>query len=196
VVLLPGRLDRLSDDALLAALVLGDRDGAAVFVRRFQKKVYGLAWIITNDRVVAEDVAQMAFERAWRHGATFDPRRASVSTWLLTITRNLAIDSIRANRTDAIDPIQLLNMLPPSVDRDPALAAVQADTLGRLRPCLDALPIEQRRAVLLATLAGRSTTEISEIEGIPVPTAKTRLRTGLAKLTENMREHEAGGERS
>jgi RNA polymerase sigma factor (sigma-70 family) len=195
VVLLPGRLDRLSDDALLAALVLGDRDGAAVFVRRFQKKVYGLAWIITNDRVVAEDVAQMAFERAWRHGATFDSRRASVSTWLLTITRNLAIDAIRANRTDAIDPTQLLNMLPPSADRDPALAAVQADTLGRLRPCLDALPAEQRRAVLLATMAGRTTTEISEIEGIPIPTAKTRLRTGLAKLTENMREHEAGGER-
>lgn len=190
----PGRLDRLSDDALLAALVLGDRDGAAVFVRRFQKKVYGLAWLITNDRTTAEDIAQTAFERAWRHGATFDPRRASVTTWLLTITRNLAIDAVRVRRADAVDPSSLLSMLPPASDGNPEHAAVTADGLNRLRPMLDALPPEQRRAVLLATLAGRTTSEISQIEGIPVPTAKTRLRTGLAKLTDQIQQQDAGGE--
>ncbi len=190
----PGRLDRLSDDALLAALVLGDRDGAAVFVRRFQKKVYGLAWLITNDRTTAEDIAQTAFERAWRHGATFDPRRASVTTWLLTITRNLAIDAVRVRRADTVDPASLLSMLPPATDGNPERAAVLADGLNRLRPMLDALPQEQRRAVLLATLAGRTTSEISQIEGIPVPTAKTRLRTGLAKLTDQIQQQDAGGE--
>lgn len=190
----PGRLDRLSDDALLAALVLGDRDGAAVFVRRFQKKVYGLAWLITNDRTTAEDIAQTAFERAWRHGATFDPRRASVTTWLLTITRNLAIDAVRVRRADTVDPTSLLSLLPPAVDGNPERAVVLSDGLNRLRPMLDALPHEQRRAVLLATLAGRTTTEISHIEGIPVPTAKTRLRTGLAKLTDQIQQQDAGGE--
>jgi RNA polymerase sigma factor (sigma-70 family) len=193
VVVLPGKLDRLSDDALLAALVLGDRDGAAVFVRRFQRKVYGLAWVITNDRSMAEDVAQMAFERAWKHGANFDARRASVTTWLLTITRNLAIDAVRVRRPDAVDPTDLLAMLPPILSDDPARAAIHADTMGRLRPALDALPIEQRRAVLLATLGGRTTTEISIIEGVPIPTAKTRLRTGLAKLTTAMTQQEADG---
>jgi RNA polymerase sigma factor (sigma-70 family) len=194
VVSFPGRLDRLSDDALLAALVLGDKDGAAVFVRRFQKKVYGLAWIITNDRSTAEDIAQTAFERAWRHGATFDPRRASVSTWLLTITRNLAIDAVRVRRADAVDPNELLAMLPPALGGDPEHAALQGDALNRLRPMLDALPDEQRRAVLLATMAGRTTSEISAIEGIPIPTAKTRLRTGLAKLTHQIQQQDAGGE--
>lgn len=177
-----GRLDRLSDEALLAALTLDEVSAAAVFVRRFQRKVYGLALTVTGDAVLAEDVAQQAFERAWRHGGSFDMRRGSVVTWLLTITRNLAIDAVRLRRADVMDPVELMGLLPPSRSADPAGTAEMADTLDRLQPALDALPPEQRRAVLLATIAGRTTTEIGQIEGIPVPTAKTRLRTGLAKL--------------
>lgn len=182
MVTLPGRLDRLPDEALLAALALDDRDAAAVFVRRFQRRVYGLAFTVTGERTLAEDVAQQAFERAWRHAGAYDPRRGSVLTWLMTITRNLAIDAVRVRRPESIDPTTLLDMLPPASSPAPEAAAVDADTLGRLRPALDALPTEQRRAVLLATLAGRTTTEIGEIEGVPIGTAKTRLRTGLTKL--------------
>lgn len=182
MVTLPGRLDRLPDEALLAALALDDRDAAAVFVRRFQRRVYGLAFTVTGERTLAEDVAQQAFERAWRHAGAYDPRRGSVLTWLMTITRNLAIDAVRVRRPESIDPTTLLDMLPPASSPSPEAAAVDADTLGRLRPALDALPSEQRRAVLLATLAGRTTTEIGAIEGVPIGTAKTRLRTGLTKL--------------
>lgn len=179
---LPGRLDRLPDEALLAALALDDRDAAAVFVRRFQRKVYGLAYVVTGDRTLAEDVAQQAFERAWRHAGSYDPRRGAVLTWLMTITRNVAIDALRVRRPDVTDPTVLLGLLPPASSPDPESAAVDRDALDRIRPVLDALPSEQRRAVLLATVAGRTTTEIGEIEGIPIGTAKTRLRTGLLKL--------------
>jgi RNA polymerase sigma-70 factor (ECF subfamily) len=185
------RLDRLPDDALLAALGLGEPEAAAVFVRRFQRKVYGLAYLITNDRGLAEDAAQQAFERAWRHAASFDGRRGSVSTWLLTITRNVSIDLVRVRRGVPFDPADLLMLLPPTADQDPERAAVDADLLGQLRPALDALPAGQRRAVLLSTLAGRTSTEIAEIEGVPIPTAKTRLRTGLAKLQEALRQEVA-----
>ena len=182
VVTLPGRLDRLPDEALLAALALDERDAAAVFVRRFQRTVYGLAFVVTGDRTLAEDAAQQAFERAWRHAGSYDPRRGSVVTWLMTITRNLAIDAVRVRRPDAMDPATLLGLLPAAATPDPERAAVEADALDRLRPALDALPVEQRRAVLLATVVGRTTTEIGEIEGVPIGTAKTRLRTGLLKL--------------
>jgi RNA polymerase sigma-70 factor (ECF subfamily) len=162
-----------------------------VFVRRFQRKVYGLAFLITNDRGLAEDAAQQAFERAWRHAASFDGRRGSVATWLLTITRNVSIDLVRVRRGVPFDPADLIMLLPPTADRDPERAAIDADLLGQLRPALDALPEGQRRAVLLATLAGRTSTEIAEIEGVPIPTAKTRLRTGLAKLQEALRREVA-----
>jgi RNA polymerase sigma factor (sigma-70 family) len=176
------RHDRLPDEALLAAVGLDETDAAKVFVRRFQGRVYGLAFVITGDRNLAEDVAQQAFERAWRHAGSFDARRGTVTTWLLAIVHNLAVDTARVRRPELVDPMELLALLPAATDTDPESAALKADDLGRLRPALDALPDGQRRAVLLATIAGRTTREIGLIEGIPTPTAKTRLRTGLAKL--------------
>ncbi len=185
------RLDRLPDDSLLAAVGLGEADAAVVFVRRFQRKVYGLALLITSDAAMAEDVSQQAFERAWRHAGSYDRRKGTVVTWLMTITRNLAIDAIRVHRPRPVDPFELLELLPIGFSNDPAVAAVAGDDLARLRHQLVQLPEEQRRAVLLATIGGRTSAEIGQIENVPVPTAKTRLRTGLRKLRESMQETEA-----
>ncbi len=175
-------LDRLSDDALLAAVALEERDAVAVFVRRFQRRVYGLAVTMLGDAALADDLAQVTFERAWRHAGTYDARRASVATWLLTITRNLAIDAMRVRRAIPFDPDLVSQLLPHSSAVDPQQAAIDADQLGRLGVELAGLPVEQQRAVLLATLAGRTASEIADIEGIPVGTAKTRIRTGLRRL--------------
>src|SRR5712691_11210663 len=98
----------VSDDALLAGLATGDEAAATAFVQRFQRRVYGLAFTILSDHRAAEDVAQEAFIRAWRHAGAYDPRRGTVVTWLLTITRNLAIDSIRVRRPVAVDPDSIL----------------------------------------------------------------------------------------
>lgn len=186
----PGRLDRLADDALLAALGLGEPDAAAVFIRRFQRRVFGLAYTITGDHTLAEDIAQTTFERAWRHAASYDTRRGTVTTWLLSITRNLSIDAMRVRRAQPLDPWTVAELLPASAGGAPELAAVATDQVDRVRVALADLPVEQQRAVLLATIAGRTTTEIGAIESIPVPTAKTRLRAGLRKLREALAEAE------
>lgn len=178
----PARLDRLSDEALLAAVALEESDAIAVFIRRFQRRVFGLAVTMTGDVALADDIAQMTFERAWRHAATYDARRGLVSTWLLTITRNLAIDALRVRRSVPVEPEVIDALLPPAGDPDPQDAAVDADRLGRLGVELAALPADQRRAVLLATVAGRTAAEIAASEGIPLGTAKTRVRTGLRRL--------------
>src|SRR5437870_1713020 len=88
----------LSDESLLAGLASGDPDAAAAFVRRFQGRVFGLAVTIVGDTGVAEDVAQETFVRAWQHAESYDARRGRVSTWLLSIARNLAIDTLRLKR--------------------------------------------------------------------------------------------------
>lgn len=183
MVRLANRLDRLSDEALLAAVALAERDAMAVFIRRFQSRVFGLAVTVVSDRSLAEDVAQQAFERAWRHAATYDVRRGAVSTWLLTITRNLAIDALRVRRPEPMDPWVAADLLPPDAS-DPARSAADADDIRRLRRSLASLPEEQRRAVVLATIGGRTTAEIGVLEGTPTATAKTRLRTGLRRLRE------------
>ena len=104
---MPAGMDTVSDEALLAGLAAGDHDAASAFVDRFQRRVFGLASTIVRDRGLAEDVAQEALLRAWRHAASFDPRRGTVATWLLAITRNLAIDTIRVRRPPAVDPASL-----------------------------------------------------------------------------------------
>ena len=133
-------------------------------------------------RTLAEDIAQQVFERAWRHAASFEPRRGSVATWLLTITRNLAIDAVRARWADPVDPNELFDQLPRAGDADPADAAAQRAEVDDVASELALLPEEQRRAVVLAAMAGRTAVEIGELEHIPVGTAKTRLRLGMAKL--------------
>ena len=62
----------MDDEALLAGLATGDGDVGLAFVRRFQRQVYGVALAVVGDPTQAEDVAQQAFERAWRRAGTFD----------------------------------------------------------------------------------------------------------------------------
>jgi RNA polymerase sigma-70 factor (ECF subfamily) len=74
----------LSDEILLAGMAGGDQDAAAAFVRRYQARVYGLALTVVRSPALAEEVAQEAFLKAWRHAGTYDARRGRVATWLLT----------------------------------------------------------------------------------------------------------------
>lgn len=172
--------DELSDEALLSGVSLGEVAMQVAFVRRFQRRVFGLALGLVGDPGVAEDIAQEAMLRAWRHAAVFDPRRGSAATWLLTITRNLAIDALRARRASPTDPADLLDL--PDQATTPADAAVDGDAAGRLRAVIATLPAEQRRALVLARFYGQTAQEISVSEQIPLGTAKTRIRAGMVKL--------------
>lgn len=172
----------LSDESLLAGMVSGDREAATSFIRRYQARVFGLALAILSDRGAAEEVAQEAFLRAWRHGAGFDPRRGQVSTWLLTITRNLAIDAARMRRQEPFDPGTLMSLLEAGADHGSDEPLVVADESDRLRRALAGLPREQRLAVVQAGFLGRTAREISEIERVPLGTVKTRIRSALIKL--------------
>jgi len=168
-----------SDEALLAGLAAGDRDASAEFVRRFQRRVYGLAWSIVRDRGTAEDVAQEAFVRAWRYGASYDARRGSVLTWLLTIARNVAVDRLRLVRPEPLD-LELLEAKLRLADVADEQAGV--DERDALRRVLATVPDEQRRALLLASYFGKTAAEIAAAESIPLGTAKTRIRTGMRRL--------------
>src|SRR6204780_4563896 len=93
-----------TDEALLAGRGVGDQAAAVVFGRRYQRRVFGLAYSMTSDASVAEEVAQEALIRVWRHAPVFDHRRGSVTSWVLTITRNLTIDALRMRRATPTDP--------------------------------------------------------------------------------------------
>jgi len=152
------------------------------FVRRYQRRVYGLALSMIGDPTQAEDIAQEALLRAWRHAQVFDHRRASVATWMLTITRNLAVDALRVRRAVPVDPADLLATGLVSTGSLPEEGAESSDVRARMRAALASLPVEQRRALVLAAVYGYTAAEVGEAESVPLGTAKTRIRSGLLKL--------------
>ncbi|MBW8827009.1 MAG: sigma-70 family RNA polymerase sigma factor [Acidobacteria bacterium] len=169
-------------------MAAGDPAAATAFVRRHQQRVYGIALAVTGDRHLANDVAQEAFVRAWRAAATFDSRRGSASSWLLVIARNLAVDALRVRRGTPTDPRALAALALAAADPSPDDRAVGADESDRLRIALQTVPVDQRRAVVLAGIGGMTGQEDDDHEGIPLGTAKTRIRAGLRRLRDELRE--------
>jgi RNA polymerase sigma factor (sigma-70 family) len=176
----------LSDEALLSGLAAGDADAATAFTRRFQARVYGLVLTIVRDEATAEDVAQETFVRAWRHARTYDPRRGRVATWLLTIARNLAIDFIRVKTVEPLDPDLVANRLQQEGVAGSPDQGSPPDERARVRGAVAELPPEQRRALFLAAYLGRTAREIAELEGVPLGTAKTRIRAAMLKLRDSL----------
>jgi RNA polymerase sigma factor (sigma-70 family) len=175
-------MDRLSDEALLTGLGSGSPDASAAFVRRFQSRVYGLALTMLRDPDLADEVAQETLVRAWRHAASYDPRRGSVPAWLLTIARNLAIDRSRVRPVTPTDPDVIASRLDSSEhDALPDLGERE-----RLRRAVAALPHDQRRALVLAVYAGKTAREIAELDETPLGTVKTRIRTAMLQLRETL----------
>jgi RNA polymerase sigma-70 factor (ECF subfamily) len=179
----------VSDEALLAGYATGDAEMALVFVRRFQARVYGLALMITRDRAEADEVAQDAFVRAWRYAHSFDARRGTVSGWLLGITRNAAVDRMRIasgrrERLDLRGPDDL--GLEIAVADEALPTAERHDALAQVARSMRTLPDAQREALVAVTLRGLSTREYAEAAGVPLGTAKTRVRLGLRRLRNSL----------
>ena len=185
--------DGLPDETLLAGLGAGDADLALAFVRRFQRVVFGVAMTVIGDPVAAEDVAQQAFEQAWRHAQMYDSRRGSVRAWLTTIARNLAVDVLRARTSAPVDPDDLPALL-TAVTETPERVAVANDRAAGLRRELGRLPAPQARAVAMAGIYGMTARQIADAEAVPLGTAKTRIRDGMQKLRAVYLPEEVGDE--
>jgi RNA polymerase sigma factor (sigma-70 family) len=185
--------DRLPDETLLAGLGAGDANLAIAFVRRFQRLVFGVALTVINDPATAEDVAQQTFEQAWRHAQMYDSRRGTVRAWVTTIAHNLAVDVIRARTSAPVDPGDLPGLL-TAVTRTPEHFAIARDNAAGLRRALARLPSPQARAVAMAGIYGMTARQIAQAEGIPVGTAKTRIRDGMQKLRAAFLPEDVGDE--
>ena len=170
--------------ALMAGVAAGDEPALHEFIDRFQRRVYGAALAIVRDQALADEVTQDTFMRVWRRAESFDPRRG---------TRHRLADeghpqhrrrrASACRRPTAIDPIDLLALQ----DESPGRRRRQSGDLRRARAA-GTLPVEQARALLMAGCYGYTAGEISDIEQIPLGTAKTRIRLGLGKLRAAMNE--------
>jgi len=170
----------LSDESLLVGIASGDATAATAFVRRYQARVYGFAMTVVNSPALAEEIAQETFVRVWRHASTYDARRGKVATWTLTITRNLAIDALRLSGERPVDPHLLVGSLTAGGPGE--APGSEYEEVERLRSALRTLPPEQSKPIVLSVFYGLTGQEVADLEGIPLGTAKTRIRRGLGKL--------------
>jgi RNA polymerase sigma-70 factor (ECF subfamily) len=182
-----GPLTRESEQELMQQLVAGDERAIRTVYSRFGRSVYTLALRLLGSAEAAEELTQDVFLAAWRKGARFDSTRGRLSTWLMAIAHNLAVDRLRHERGAGRPTLVLVEEVPESIANDEEGALLERD---RARRALAGLSPAERHLLSQAYFYGWTAREISESEGIPLGTVKTRLRTALIKLR-TQREKEA-----
>jgi RNA polymerase sigma-70 factor (ECF subfamily) len=171
-----------TDEALFLSLKQGDQSALAILYDRYSRLVYTIAFRILNSGPEAEDLTQEIFLTLWQKQA-YNPNRSSLSRFLSTITRNRAIDRVRAssNRRRI-----LTGLIPQGSSIDtfslPEEQASQGERSQRVREALQNLPEKQRELLWLAFYHGFSQSEIATHTNIPLGTVKSRMRQGLLKL--------------
>ncbi|HEX8939654.1 MAG TPA: sigma-70 family RNA polymerase sigma factor [Candidatus Limnocylindrales bacterium] len=177
-----GELERRAHEAALLARIAG-RDERALeeLYGRYSGPLYSLAYQVTRAERFAQDVVQEVFLALWKDAGRFDPTKGAVGPWLFSLARHKAIDLVRreANvrrRTADVD-----------LERETAADDVDHEAWLRLRRdvvrgAIEQLPPAQREALELAFFAGLTHVEVADRLGIPLGTAKTRIRTALLRL--------------
>lgn len=169
----PDRAER----RLAARLRGGDADALGDVYDAYGAATFGLLVRMLGDRADAEDVQQQVFTEVWRRAGDYDPRRAGLLTWVLTIARSRAIDHLRRRVPEPRDP-----QLP-----DPRAVEEDADALlerWRVAQLLGRLPEVERALLRLRFYDDLSQSEISAATGIPMGTVKARMVRGLTRLRE------------
>ena len=179
-----------SDEELVRLLVRGEAGALEILSERHARPAYALALRVLRDPGWAEEVVQDVFLRLWKKPELYDAARGDLRRWLLSVTRNAAVDGLRGRRGTARardgGPESLEWAHDPAEDTaERAWRSLQADTI---RTALGELPPPQRRAVELAYFEGLSQTEIAERTGEPLGTVKTRIRLGLGKLRRSLEQ--------
>ena len=174
----------------MAGLLRNEPSAASAFFDRYASRIYGMGLVLLGNKTDAEDLVQDTFVKAWRRGSSFDPGRGSLDTWILLIARSLAFDALRRRTLEAKS--LAAGRWPSDVSDEPGPEsyAEHRDQMRRARIALDRLPHGQRSAVELSYLGERSSTQIAELQGVPLGTAKSRIRTGIATLRQALSGHE------
>src|SRR5918999_1890509 len=147
---------------------------------------FSAALRVLGDPASAEDVVQDVFTALWRDPSKFDPRRGSLPGYVAMMARSRAVDRVRSRNAGsaAVDRLAVLDADREDEVESPADFAVRREEAGRVLAAVAELPAAQRDAVLMAYGRGLSTAEIAKVAGVPLGTAKSRLRLGLQRTRE------------
>lgn len=174
-------LERAALTAALKRVASGDRAALHEVYRRTSAKLFGVCLRIFPEGNEAEDALQDAFVNVWNKAGTFDPARASPITWLVTLTRNRAIDRLRASGRRLTAPIEAAaHVADDAPDAEACLIA--ADDRARIAQCMDTLASGDATMIRTAFFEGATYADIADRASVPLGTVKSRIRRALMKL--------------
>jgi RNA polymerase sigma-70 factor (ECF subfamily) len=171
-----------SDAELLARVGEHDSEAFEVLYGRYVRPVFSLALRRLGDRGHAEDAVQEAFAAIWRSASTYRPERGAAGGWLYTVARNAIVDRLRRNGPAADSELPEL----ASAEAGPDQQAEDSFVSWRVHRALEALPPREREVIELAYWSGMSQSEVADYLGLPLGTVKTRTRSGLARLADEL----------
>ncbi len=171
-------------DELFVRSARGDSAAFAALYEETAARAYGLSLRVLHDRRLAEDAVQEAYLSMWQQAARFDPRKGSSLGWIFMIVHRVAIDHVRAvGRRAARDDRHVREQWGGGSVSDPthdqAWASIEARTV---RDAMGDLSARQSEALRLAYLDGNTFAQVADLLGIPLGTAKSRIRDGLVRL--------------
>jgi len=174
--------DLRTDAELIGLVADGDHHAFEELHRRYARSVLGIALRRTGDRGRAEDATQDTFASLWRSAGRFDPSRGKATSWLFTVARNAIVDGLRRRPEATVES-------PPDVPEpgpSPDEAAESEWVSWRIHRALETLPDKERTLVELAYWSGLSQSEIAAHLGLPLGTVKTRTRSALSRLADEL----------
>jgi RNA polymerase sigma factor (sigma-70 family) len=173
--------DRDELNGLLIQTGRNDQKAFAELYKRTSSKLFGVCLRMLHDRGEAEEVLQETYSTVWRRASTFNPAKASAITWLVTLSRNKAIDRLRQHREELLGDPSGLNEI---VDEQPTPAAdaESSQEYQRLQHCLDELEPQQRDSVREAFFTGATYNELATRCMVPLGTMKSWIRRSLMQL--------------
>jgi RNA polymerase sigma-70 factor (ECF subfamily) len=182
----------LDDEALLRLIIHQQTEALGVLYDRYSRLVFSLALQMMGDVTAAEEITQDVFFRVWEKAHTYRADQARVSTWITSITRYRSIDLLRRRGTRpdyaslAWDDLPM--NLTPVAEGDPEDMTELSQLQMRVRDAIATLPVEQKKVLALAYFKGLTQSEIAELLGDPLGTVKTRIRAGMQKLKDMLKD--------
>lgn len=178
-----GREDAALPD-LLARIADGDSAAFAEFYDRTGDRVYGMVLRVLRDPGYSEETTQEVFLQVWRSADKFDPAAGSALSWLITLAHRRAVDRVRSevagDRRETT-----YSQATATISFDQVADAVEVrEARERVINCLGSLTDIQRESVSLAYYRGLTYREVAEQLSVALPTIKSRIRDGLARLRE------------
>jgi RNA polymerase sigma-70 factor (ECF subfamily) len=188
----PVALGRSSDEELMKRTQDGDKAAFTIIYERYSQSVLSYLYRMLGNLEDVESIGQEVFLRAFRFRATYRyPQK--FSTWLFTITRNLAINQSRRRKRSPIRNITELNLDGIDISGDPYQVAARAtddlekqEEIATVLKALDGLPTDQKEVIVLGVFQDLSYAEMEEITGTKAVTLRSRMFHGLKRLAKQI----------